>query len=68
VQRLWIKLFAEGDYLICPDRDSAKPVDIPLNIILEVPIGNRTQKWHWGIHRLTQGCLALSLSALVKRI
>jgi hypothetical protein len=52
MQRLWVKLFGEGDYLICPDRDSAKAVDIALNIILEVPIGDRTQKWHSGIHCL----------------
>ena len=42
----------EGDYLICLDRDSAKEVDVAFNIILKVPIGDRTQKWHSGIHCL----------------
>lgn len=52
MQRLWVKLFGEGDYLICPDRDSTKAVHVAFNIILEVPIGDRTQKWHFGIHYL----------------
>ena len=42
MQRLWVKLDGEGDYLICLDRDSAKAVDVAFNIILEVPIGDRT--------------------------
>jgi hypothetical protein len=50
MQRLRVKLFGEGDYLIRPDHDSAKAVHIAFNIILEVPIGDRTQKWHSGIH------------------
>ena len=50
MNRLWIKLFSEGDYLICPNHDSAKAVHIAFNIILEVPIGDRTQKWHSSIH------------------
>src|SRR5262249_17324626 len=53
MQRLWIKSVGEGDYLICLNRDSAKEVDVAFNIILEVPIGDRTQKWHSGIHCLT---------------
>src|SRR5262245_37420436 len=52
MQRLWIKPVGEGDYLICLNRDSAKEVDVAFNIILEVPIGDRTQKWHSGIHCL----------------
>jgi hypothetical protein len=52
VKRLWVKLFGEGDYLICVDRNSAKAVHVAFNIILEVPIEDRTQKWHSGIHRL----------------
>ena len=52
MKRLWVKLVGEGDYLICPDRDSAKVVYVAFNIILEVPIGDRTQKWHFGIHCL----------------
>jgi hypothetical protein len=52
MQRLWVKLFGEGDYLIRPDRDRAKAVHIAFNIILEVPIGDWTQKWHSGIHCL----------------
>ena len=47
-----VKPVGEGDYLICPDRDSAKVVYVAFNIILEVPIGDRTQKWHFGIHCL----------------
>jgi hypothetical protein len=27
MNRLWTKLFGEGDYLICTDRDSAKALD-----------------------------------------
>jgi hypothetical protein len=50
MNRLWIKLFGEGDYLICPDRDSAKAVHSAFNIILEVSIGDRTQKRHSRIH------------------
>ena len=57
MKRLWVKLASEGDYLICPDRDSAKVVYVAFNIILEVPIGDRTQKWHFGIH-----CLNVRLS------
>jgi hypothetical protein len=49
MNRLWTKLFGEGDYLICTDRDSAKAVHFAFKIILEVPIGDRTQKWHSGI-------------------
>src|SRR5215467_8487614 len=52
MQRLWIKPVGEGDYLVCLNRDSAKEVDVAFNIILEVPIGDRTQKWHSGIHCL----------------
>jgi hypothetical protein len=52
MKRLWVKLFGEGDYLICPDGDSAKAVHIAFNIILEVPIGDRTQKWHSSFHCL----------------
>src|SRR5262249_6877976 len=37
-------------YFICLDRDSAKAVYVALNIILEVPIGDGTQKWHSSIH------------------
>jgi len=48
MKRLWIKLFGEGDYLICPDGDCAKEVHVAFNIILEVPFGDRTQKWHSG--------------------
>jgi hypothetical protein len=36
----------------CPDRDSPEVVHVAFNIILEVPIGDRTQKWHFGIHYL----------------
>jgi hypothetical protein len=52
MKRLWVKLVSEGDYLICFDRDSAKVVYVAFNIILEVPIGDRTQKGHFGIHCL----------------
>src|SRR5262249_58681245 len=52
MKRLWVKLVGEGDYLICPDRDSAKVVYVAFNIILEVPIGDRQQQWHFGIHCL----------------
>jgi hypothetical protein len=52
MKRLWVKLVGEGDYLICLDRDSAKAVHVAFNIILEVSIGDRTQKWHSGIHCL----------------
>jgi hypothetical protein len=57
MKRLWVKLLGEGDYLIRPDRDSAKAVYVAFNIILEVPIGDRTQKWHFGIY-----CLNVRLS------
>jgi hypothetical protein len=57
MKRLWVKLVSEGDYLICFDRDSAKVVYVAFNIILEVPIGDRTQKGHFGIH-----CLNVQLS------
>jgi hypothetical protein len=43
MKRLWVNLFGEGDDLICSDRDSAKEVHVAVNIILEVPIGDRTQ-------------------------
>ena len=43
MKRLWVKLFGEGDDLICSDRDNAKEVHVAVNIILEVPIGDRTQ-------------------------
>src|SRR6202795_5186875 len=52
MERLWIKPFAEGDYLICLDRDSAKAMHVAFNIILEVAIVDRTQKWHSGIQCL----------------
>src|SRR5262245_59648981 len=52
MKRLWVKLVGECDYLICPDRDNAKAVYVAFYIILEVPIGDRTQKWHFGIHCL----------------
>ena len=57
MQRLGIKPIGEGDYLICLDRDSAKAVHVAFNIILEVAIGDRTQKWHSSIH-----CLNIRLS------
>ena len=57
MQRLWIKPVGEGDYLICLDRDSAEAVHVAFNIILEVAIGERTQKCHSGIH-----CLNVRLS------
>jgi hypothetical protein len=50
MKRLWVKLFGEGDDLICSDRDSAKEVHVAVNTILEVPIGDRTQKRHYGNH------------------
>src|SRR6516165_10361453 len=53
MQGLWIKPFGEGDYLICLDRDSAKAVHVAFNIILEIAIGDRTGKWHFGIHCLS---------------
>ena len=58
MKRLWAKLVGEGDYLIRPDRDSAKAVYVAFNIILEVPIGDRTQKWHPGTmsSRTTVSC------------
>src|SRR5438094_10520842 len=57
MQRLGIKPIGEDDYLICLDRDSAKAVHVAFNIILEVAIGDRTQKWHSSIH-----CLNIRLS------
>src|SRR6516162_8598253 len=61
MNRLWIKLFSEGDYLICPNHDSAKAVHVAFNIILEVPIGDRTQKWHSGMSkRTTVSCQVMS--------
>src|SRR5215831_19581137 len=53
MQRLWIKPFGEGDYFICIDRDSAKAVHVAFNIILEVAIRDRTQKWHPGMSKRT---------------
>jgi hypothetical protein len=53
VQRLWIKPFGEGDYLICLDGDSAKAVHVTFNIILEVAIGDRARKWHSGMSKRT---------------
>jgi hypothetical protein len=52
MKRLWVKLFGEGDNLICHDRDGAKAVHVAFDIIVEVPIGDRMQKWHSGIHCL----------------
>ena len=43
MERLWIKPFAEGDYLVCLDRDSAKAMYVAFNIILEVAISDRTK-------------------------
>src|ERR1700685_3836630 len=61
MKRLWVKLFGESDYLICPDPDGAKTMYIAFNVILEVPIGDRTQKWHCGPLVSMHGCLVLSL-------
>jgi hypothetical protein len=33
MKRLWVKLFSEGDYLICRDRDSTKAMYVAFNII-----------------------------------
>src|SRR5262245_4417141 len=62
MQRLRIKPVGEGDYLICLDRDSAKAVHVAFNIIFKVPIGDRTQKWHSGIH-----CLNVRVSSQAYR-
>jgi hypothetical protein len=32
MKRLWVKLVSEGNYLMCPDRDSAKVVYVAFNI------------------------------------
>src|SRR5262249_13546491 len=63
MNRLWIKLIGEGDYLICVDRDSAKAVDVAFNVILEVAIGDRTQKWHSSMSKRT-GVSCQLMSAL----
>src|SRR5713101_5154262 len=59
MQCLWIKPVGKGDYLICLDCDSTKAVHVAFNIILEVAIGDRTQKWHSSISkRTTVSCQA----------
>src|SRR5215469_2917845 len=53
MQRLWIKPVGEGDYLVCLDSDGAKAVHVAFYIVLEVAIGDRTQKWHSGMSKRT---------------
>jgi hypothetical protein len=46
MKRLRVKPLGKGHDLIRLDRDRATAVDVAFDIIFEVPIGDRTQKWH----------------------